>query len=258
MSYVIDYHKVLGRGGFGTVYAGTRVKDKVSVAIKCIPNSNIKRWVVLNNRRVPMEVALLFKLHNIPGCIKFLDCHVLSHYVLIVMEKLENDLDLFEYIDKMGPLSETVARGIFKKIVEVVINIKDAGVVHRDLKDENILLDMKTGQIKLIDFGAGHFYDEYTIYSEYQGTKEFAPPEWITQRVYTANGLTVWSLGVILFDMVCFDIPFEGEKQILEADLHFRTGLSAEIKDIISKCLSLHPADRPCLEDLLTHPWMQN
>ena len=109
------------------------------------------------------------------------------------------------------------------------------------------------------------------------GTRVYAPPEWIKYRRYTADGLTVWSLGILLHDMVrtyftfsnhlcelyfcqvCGDIPFESDTQILLGlpDWSETTVLSPELKHLIRGCLNTDPNSRLGLDTLASHPWVR-
>jgi serine/threonine protein kinase len=253
---VYNVHNVIGSGGFGTVYAGNKKSDGKLVAIKHISRSKVTEWVEESGQRVPIEINLLQRAIHITGVIRLVDFYERPDSFIVVMERPDNAKDLFDFITEMGALSEDEARGIFRQIVDIIMSLHAVGVVHRDIKDENVLIDTESRSIRLIDFGSGTFLHD-NIYTEFEGTRVYSPPEWIRSRRYKAVPAAVWSLGVLLYDMVCGDIPFERDEQIVKADLHLRKPVSAEVEDLIRRCLNVDPSSRPSLADILAHPWVQ-
>jgi len=249
--------KVLGKGGFGTVYAGLRRRDGKTVAIKQIAKAKIQTLEMVNDRKVPLEVALMQAVQHVEGVVKLLDYFERSDSFIIVMEKPDNCKDMFDYITEKGTVAETIARGFFKQIVETVISCHSRGVIHRDIKDENILVDTKTGKLKLIDFGSGAFFKD-EVFTEFEGTRVYSPPEWIRCSRYPGNPATVWSLGILLYDMVCGDIPFETDEEICNAELVFRNNVSESCQDLIKSCLRIRPRDRIEIDQIIQHPWMDD
>merc|ERR1712227_234501 len=246
--------ETLGKGGFGTVFSAIRLKDKMPVAVKEVYKAKIIKKTA--DGKMPLEVALMQQVQNVPGVIKILDWFEMAESFFIVMERCRGQ-DLFDYISEHGALSENQARILFKQLLNTVLMCHNSGVLHRDIKDENILIDASNNQIKLIDFGSGTYLHD-GLYNDFEGTRVYAPPEWIKYRRYTADGMTVWSLGVLLHDMVCGDIPFESDSQILLGlpDWSDSTVLSSELKDLICRCLTTDPYQRIKLEDLSCHPWL--
>jgi len=249
--YKLD--QVIGKGGFGTVYSATRKSDGMKVAIKEIAKDNL----INVDEGVPLEVILLQHVADVEGVVHLLDYFDLGETFVIVMEKF-NGTDLFDFISKQGVLTEKMAKDIFGQVVETVYKCMEEGVLHGDIKDENIMINQETGSVKLIDFGSGGWYHS-GHYTEYEGTREYAPPEWVIRRKYQAESLTVWSLGVLLYDMLCGDIPFQTDQEILVGHLDWpqELSLSCEVKELVRSCLCKDYGERIRIQEVRDHSWIK-
>ncbi|KAM6948214.1 serine/threonine-protein kinase pim-2-like [Aplochiton taeniatus] len=257
---------LIGHGGYGDVYAGYRKSDNKPVALKMVNERKIKMWAKLseNEDALPLEIALLRQVCRSPRCkgvAQLLDYYWIlgpeGGIYVMVLDRPIPCLDLFNYLqEKGGYLEEEMARHVMKQVVAALQHCHSRGVVHRDLKPENILVQMVTLDIKLLDFGSASVLKE-GAYTDVAGTPEYFPPETVQRGEYFAVPATVWSLGILLFQMIWGDVPFYSNDSIVKATLYFPRGISRDCRHLIRRCLSVCPEDRPSLEQILEHPWMQ-
>ena len=116
-----------------------------------------------------MEVYLQQQLNH-KNIIKLVDYFECAQSVILVLERPELHIDLFDFISNQEYLPEKVARKIFRQILEATVHCEEMGVFHRDIKDENVILDLKAGEVKLTDFGSGTTLND-SAYTEYIGKK---------------------------------------------------------------------------------------
>nr|XP_041572366.1 serine/threonine-protein kinase pim-1-like [Taeniopygia guttata] len=248
----------LGSGGFGTVFSGIRLSDGSPVALKRVARESVLQWDELpDGTRVPMEVALMEKVgsgcHNI---IQLLDWFELPDSFVLVLERPQASQDLLQFLQEQGCLCEEQARWLFCQVLEAVRHCTACGVLHRDIKPENLLVDPESGDLKLIDFGCGTFLQE-RAFSGFAGTHAYSPPEWIWLGYYHGHAATIWSLGVLLYVMVCGSLPFQDDPDIVLGKVFFQRQVSPELQHLIRWCLAKQPADRPELEEVSCHPWVR-
>ncbi|XP_066062036.1 serine/threonine-protein kinase pim-1-like [Chamaea fasciata] len=164
---------LLGRGGFGRVFAGTRLSDGAPVAIKRVPRNHVRHWGELpNGTSAPLEIVLLDRVSTgFPGVVQLLEWLELPSEIVMVLEHPERCQDLQHFIRAQRFLSEEVARELFRQVLEAVRHCISCGVLHRDIKPENILVDLATGQAKLIDFGCGTYLQD-TAYTQFAECKD--------------------------------------------------------------------------------------
>lgn len=255
--YIIE--NKLGKGGFGYVYSGFEINNLKPVAIKFIETAKIYNWKEdMNGSKVPMEVYCMKHLENNENIINVYDWFSISEkYYVIIMERIDRSEDLFDYIERNKFLCENDARYLFKQIVKAVIECFKSNIIHGDIKDENIIVNLDTKQIKLIDFGSSIHLTHGTFYN---GTKMYRPPEWIRDQPCNGESATVWTLGILLYCMLYGKLPFSTDFEILLGRIYFPhlQSVTLECKNVIRNCLSQNPLNRPNLETLLHHPWFIN
>ncbi|XP_054893739.1 serine/threonine-protein kinase pim-2-like [Poeciliopsis prolifica] len=256
----VELH-LLGDGGFGSVFAGYRIKGKLPVAIKHIPKDKVViKHKDENGRELAMELVIMLKLaretmsHS--AILSLLDWYDLDQELILVMERPMFAEDLLLYLNERGNfIEESEAKVILKQLVEAAVYLQNANIFHRDLKVDNVLINSSSEdkQIYLIDFGLSCF-DDGKQHELLCGTPGHIPLDWMVNSTYKAGPTTVWQLGVVLFEMLHmtrFNI-----NTYISNNLTIWHWLSDDCMDFLSKCLIGDPENRPTLEDLLCHQWL--
>ena len=185
------------------------------IVVKQIPKSRVAGYIQCGSRKVPPEIYYHIRATGTEGVCPILDWYERRTSWVLVLKRNPHSIDLFELSSKYGALGEDAARIIIKQVVETSIKLLNKRVFHRDLKDENILVDTRTLETQLIDFGCATYYHKDKCYDELMGTPEFFPPEYYTTQNYKAQTSTTWTVGVLMYILLVGDIPFESEKQIV-------------------------------------------
>ena len=164
-------------------------------------------------------------------------------------------------MNKRGHIPEEEAPIMMNQVISAVKQWHKSGVIHWDIKDENILVtvdELSNTQIKLIDFGAAAVFED-KVYSNLCGTNVYSPPEWINNKFYQGKSATVWSLDILLHSLVVGNIPFLDRDQVLAHVLNIpqHLTLSNACHELIKWYLQGTPCDRPTLDQIANHLWFE-
>ncbi|XP_028936830.1 testis-specific serine/threonine-protein kinase 3 isoform X2 [Ornithorhynchus anatinus] len=184
--------------------------------------------------------------------------------IYLVMELAEGG-DVFERVVRGGPLPEPQARALFRQLVEAIRYCHGRGVAHRDLKCENALLQGLN--LKLTDFGFAKVLPKshQELSQTFCGSTAYAAPEVLQGVPHDSTKGDIWSMGVVLYVMLCAGLPFDdadipkmlGQQQ---KGVSFPThlGISAECQDLLKRLLEPDMSLRPSIEEVSWHPWLAN
>ncbi|KAJ3194974.1 hypothetical protein HK101_001427 [Irineochytrium annulatum] len=212
--------KTIGQGTYGKVKLGVDLRTNEKVAIKIIEKAQIQSEKQV--ARLQREIRFL-KLLDHPHIVKVHDVIETTDFIYIVMEFAAGG-ELFDYIVAHKRVKEREARTFFRMVLSAVdychkvkpvtvcniLTIEKNAVIHRDLKPENLLLDERKC-IKIIDFGFGNNFTSDSLLDTFCGSPFYAAPEMILGKKYEGPEVDMWSLGVILFALLCGHLPFDDD-----------------------------------------------
>jgi serine/threonine protein kinase len=170
--------------------------------------------------------------------------------------------DLLSFIRKRTKINEITAKFIFRQILEAMKFTHSQGIVHRDIKLDNILIDL-SNNIKLCDFGVSSRIRTGELMFEHCGTPAYIAPEILLNKGYEASAVDVWSSGVVLYAMLCGRVPFKANKLeelhslIINGNYDIISDISQDAMDCLSSILQTDPSKRLTIDAILNHPWMK-
>ena len=262
----------LGKGSFGSVY---KVKHKITGEIRAM--KIIKKYLIKDSREKIdnnglREIQILKELDH-PNILKIIEYYKDEKNYYIITELL-NGGDLSDFIMKFKKCNERIVASIMKQLLSALNYLHFNGIVHRDIKLENIMIhkknekidDIDSFEIKLIDFGESIYFKENEYLSDTVGSPYYVSPE-VLNKNYNEK-CDIWSSGVVLYIMLTGRFPFFGNTshklyENIKTGKYRKTGkeykaISKEGKKLIEQMLTLNPKKRITASQCLNSPFFKN
>ena len=270
------YGRLIGQGAFGKVNLGLNILTGRVVAVKSFNKQTLNNETE-NKIKIFYETDLMKQLNH-PNITKILEHFESEKYYLIIMEYI-NGGNLFSFVKKRRKLSEKTAKFLFRQIIEGIKYIHSKNIVHRDIKLENILIDVNNN-IKICDFGIGKILDNKNERLHDQcGTPMYMAPEILLstkEKGYEAFPVDLWSSGIALYIMLSGTLPFSlhnNDFSISQDDKSNNYTLQYSIinnqpkkienisnfaLDLLNGLLNKNPKKRLTCDEVLNHPWLKD
>ena len=246
-------------GGYSKIYKAKSCYTGDFVAIKTIDKLGFQESVedvLLMVRQT--EVLKILKHRNI---VNLYEIYESKKFFYLIMEYLPNG-DLIEQIIKKKRFQEKEALVIFSQLVDALYYMHKNEICHRDIRTEKILFDKKN-KPKLIGFSYSSFYTLDKKIKDSYGSLCYACPEIIQNDYYNPELADVWSLGVVLYVMVCGYLPFsedddnENKDLIIKGNIDYPPQISNKVKDLLKHMLDINPHKRYTFQKIIRHPWFK-
>ena len=282
----LNFYKIgrlIGQGGFAKVNLGLNVLTGRVVAIKSFNKTKKTKYGDnLNMDKILYEINLMRKLNH-PNITKILETFEDEKFYFIIMEYI-NGGNLFSFVKKRRKLSEKVAKFLFRQIILGIKHIHSQLIVHRDIKLENILIDMNNN-VKICDFGIGIILssEDQDLHS-HCGTPMYIAPEIILStkdKGYKGFPVDIWSAGIALYIMLSGKLPFNLDDdfqddfdgynnnnikdknkklkyEIVHNEPKYIEKISDEARNLLNGLLNKNPLKRLTCDQILNHPWFSD
>ncbi|XP_061781564.1 serine/threonine-protein kinase SIK3 homolog isoform X1 [Nerophis lumbriciformis] len=252
-----EIERTIGKGNFAVVKLATHIITKAKVAIKIVDKTQLDDE---NLKKIFREVQIM-KLLKHPHIIRLYQVMETERMIYLVTEYASGG-EIFDHLVAHGRMAEKDARKKFKQIVAAVHFCHCRNIVHRDLKAENLLLDHNLN-IKIADFGFSNLFSRGQLLKTWCGSPPYAAPELFEGKEYDGPKVDIWSLGVVLYVLVCGALPFDGSTlqnlraRVLSGKFRIPFFMSTDCEYLIRHMLVLEPSRRLSMEQICKNKWMR-
>uniref|UniRef100_A0A7S4N951 Aurora kinase n=1 Tax=Odontella aurita TaxID=265563 RepID=A0A7S4N951_9STRA len=247
--------KPLGRGKFGSVYLAREKRTKYIVALKVLQKSQLIKAGVEHQLRREIEIQSHLRHRHI---LRMFGYFYDAKRIYLILEYSPGG-ELYKKLTAKGRFTERVSARYISDLSRALSFCHSKHVIHRDIKPENLLVGAH-GEIKIADFGWS-VHAPTSRRNTLCGTLDYLPPEMVEGREHDET-VDVWSLGVLLYEFLVGNPPFEAEghsatyRKISRVDLKFPRGVPEDAQDLIRKLLQKDPGRRMPLDNIPKHPWV--
>ncbi|XP_056296615.1 serine/threonine-protein kinase SIK3 homolog isoform X2 [Pseudoliparis swirei] len=252
-----EIERTIGKGNFAVVKLATHIITKAKVAIKIVDKTQLDDE---NLKKIFREVQIM-KLLKHPHIIRLYQVMETERMIYLVTEYASGG-EIFDHLVAHGRMAEKDARKKFKQIVAAVHFCHCRNIVHRDLKAENLLLDHNLN-IKIADFGFSNLFSRGQLLKTWCGSPPYAAPELFEGKEYDGPKVDIWSLGVVLYVLVCGALPFDGSTlqnlraRVLSGKFRIPFFMSTDCEYLIRHMLVLEPSRRLTMDQINKNKWMR-
>lgn len=245
-----EIHELIGVGGMANVYRCTDTIDDREVAIKILKDEYLNNEEFIRRFKNESKAIAMLSHQNI---VKVYDVSFGDMIQYIVMEYIDG-ITLKEYIDQQGIIEWKDAIHLTIQILRALQHAHECGIVHRDIKPQNIML-LQDGTIKVTDFGIARFSDKSTRTMTEQaiGSVHYIAPE--QAKGDATDGKTdIYSVGVMLYEMLTGKLPFDGDSAVTIALMQLQStpkrprevnpGIPVGLEQITMRAMQKQPSDR--------------
>lgn len=251
-----EVERLVGEGNFAKVKLARHALTGEKVAIKVIDKTRLDK---VTAKKLSREVQIMKKLQH-PNIVRLYEVIETPTDLCLIMEYASGG-EIFEFLVVHGRMKEKDARHVFRQIIGAMDYCHSNSIIHRDLKAENLLLDNKY-DIKIADFGFSNNFNPDGKLNTWCGSPPYAAPELFHGTEYVGPEVDIWSLGVVLYVLVCGALPFDGttltklRARVLAGKFKIPFYMSTDCEKLLNKMLVVDPARRCTMDDIKNDKWI--